>query len=83
MYICSLLMLTVILICIAFLFQSLPAPVKRRIKALKKLQLETANIEAKFYQEVHELECKYHNLYYPLYEKVIKSSVVDCVPLVS
>ncbi|XP_075234179.1 nucleosome assembly protein 1 [Lycorma delicatula] len=49
--------------------QSLPAPVKRRIKALKKLQLETANIEAKFYQEVHELECKYHNMYYPLYEK--------------
>lgn len=27
-------------------------------------------MEAKFYEEVHELECKYHQLYTPLYEKV-------------
>lgn len=52
------------------LFQQLPAPVKRRIKALKKIQLEATNIEAKFYEEVHLLECKYHKLYTPLYEKV-------------
>ena len=32
--------------------QSLPAPVRRRIKALKKLQLEATKIEAKFYEEV-------------------------------
>ena len=31
---------------------SLPAPVRRRIKALKKLQLEATKIEAKFYEEV-------------------------------
>ena len=31
---------------------SLPAPVRRRIKALKKLQMESTNIEAKFYEEV-------------------------------
>lgn len=49
--------------------ESLPAPVKRRLKSLKKLQLETTNIEAKFYEEVHQLECKYHELYTPLYEK--------------
>ncbi|XP_018907889.1 nucleosome assembly protein 1-like 1 isoform X2 [Bemisia tabaci] len=48
---------------------NLPAPVKRRIKALKNLQLQTAKIEAKFYEEVHQLECKYHNLYTPFYEK--------------
>ena len=33
-------------------FQSLPPAVKRRIKSLKKLQLETTKIEAKFYEEV-------------------------------
>lgn len=49
--------------------QNLPKPVKRRIKALKKLQLEYTNIEAKFFEEVHILECKYNKLYTPLYEK--------------
>merc|ERR1712029_1127582 len=44
---------------------SLPAPVKRRLKALKKIQLESTKIEAKFYEEVHKLECKYHELYEP------------------
>merc|ERR1719153_1823366 len=48
---------------------SLPAPVRRRIKALKKLQLEATKIEAKFYEEVHALECKYHSLYSPIYVK--------------
>lgn len=49
--------------------ESLPFLVKRRIKSLKKLQLETAKVEAKFYEEIHDLECKYHDLYRPLYEK--------------
>ena len=53
-------------------FQSLPAPVKRRLKALKKIQLESTKIEAKFYEEVHKLECKYHELYKPLYEQRVK-----------
>lgn len=57
-----------------FPLQNLPPPVKRRIKALKKMQLEATHIEAKFYEEVHELECKYHQLYTPLYEKVMKSN---------
>lgn len=48
---------------------SLPKSVKRRIKALKKIQLEYTNIEAKFFQEVHRLECKYNDLYMPLFEK--------------
>merc|ERR1712193_195706 len=46
---------------------SLPAPVKRRLKSLKKIQLESTKIEAKFYEEVHKLECKYHEMYKPLY----------------
>merc|ERR1719278_1135372 len=48
---------------------SLPAPVKRRLKALKKIQLESTKIEAKFYEEVHKLECKYHEMYKPLYDQ--------------
>ncbi|XP_053995976.1 nucleosome assembly protein 1-like 1 isoform X1 [Hylaeus anthracinus] len=49
--------------------KSLPAPVKRRIKALKQLQLFTTNIESKFYEDIHTLECAYYKLYAPLYEK--------------
>ena len=49
--------------------QSLPAPVKKRIKALKKIQLEATKIEATFYEEVHLLECKYHQKFGPLYAK--------------
>ncbi len=54
-----------------FLFhtQTLPAPVKRRLKALKKIQFEATKIEAKFYEEIHALEVKYHQMYTPLYEK--------------
>lgn len=61
----------------AEMLAALPAPVKRRIKALKKIQLEATNVEAKFFQEVHELECKYHKFYTPLYEKVSLTSLFD------
>ncbi|CAL7945313.1 unnamed protein product [Xylocopa violacea] len=57
--------------------QNLPAPVKRRIKALKQLQLVTTNIEAKFYEEVHALECVYYKMCAPLYEK--RSEIVSGV----
>lgn len=52
-----------------FLF-SLPKAVKRRINALKQLQVKCAHIEAKFYEEVHDLERKYAALYQPLFDKV-------------
>ncbi|XP_061678597.1 nucleosome assembly protein 1-like 4a isoform X1 [Syngnathoides biaculeatus] len=48
---------------------TLPKAVKRRVHALKRLQLQSAHIEAKFYEEVHELERKYAELYRPLYDK--------------
>lgn len=48
----------------------LPKVVKRRVHALKRLQVQSASIEAKFYEEVHELERKYAALYQPLFEKV-------------
>lgn len=49
--------------------ESLPKCVKRRIKALKKLQFESLKVEAKFYEEVHLLECKYSTKYQPILDK--------------
>lgn len=40
------------------------------MNALKNLQVKCAHIEAKFYEEVHELERKYAALYQPLFDKV-------------
>ncbi|XP_005170732.1 nucleosome assembly protein 1-like 4a isoform X1 [Danio rerio] len=50
-------------------FNLLPKNVKRRVYALKRLQLQSGNIEAKFYEEVHELERKYAGLYQPILDK--------------
>lgn len=60
--------------------KSLPAPVKRRLKALKKIQFESTLIEAKFYEEVHQLECKYHELYTPLFNKRTEITTGDYEP---
>jgi hypothetical protein len=45
-----------------------PAVVKR-LNALKNEQLRFTELEAKFFEEMHALECKYHKLYEPIYEK--------------
>ncbi|CAG5131120.1 unnamed protein product, partial [Candidula unifasciata] len=47
----------------------LPKEVKRRIKALKKLQNEIINIESEFYKEVNALELKYAPKYSKIFEK--------------
>lgn len=60
---------------LCFLF-SLPKAVKRRINALKQLQVKCAHIEAKFYEEVHDLERKYAALYQPLFDKVGASPLI-------
>ncbi|XP_065070800.1 nucleosome assembly protein 1-like 1 [Rhopilema esculentum] len=49
--------------------ESLPASVKRRVNALKNIQVEYAHIEGKFYKEVHALEMKYAEVFKPLYDK--------------
>ena len=52
----------------------LPKQVRNRVKALKNLQLKMVDIETKFYEELHMLECKYSKMYEPLFvqrEKVI------------
>ncbi|KAK1159867.1 nucleosome assembly protein 1-like 4 isoform X1 [Acipenser oxyrinchus oxyrinchus] len=51
------------------IMDSIPIQVKRRVNALKQLQVKCAHIEAKFYEEVHELERKYAALYQPLFDK--------------
>lgn len=48
---------------------SYPPEVRRRIKALKRLQLQTQELEAHFYLEVQQLEAKYQKLYQPLYDR--------------
>ncbi|EHB08476.1 Nucleosome assembly protein 1-like 1 [Heterocephalus glaber] len=50
-------------------FENLPRAVKRRVNALKNLQVKCAQTEAKFYKEVHDLERKYAVLYQPLFDK--------------
>ncbi|XP_031574966.1 nucleosome assembly protein 1-like 1 [Actinia tenebrosa] len=49
--------------------QNLPKSVKRRIKALKNLQVSCCKLEGKFYEEVHALECKYAEKFKPFYDK--------------
>lgn len=54
---------------------SLPKPIKRNVKALKKLQLEHVNLEVEFFKELHELEIKYEKKFEPLYDKVLSHSL--------
>ncbi|XP_078346000.1 nucleosome assembly protein 1-like 4 isoform X2 [Oculina patagonica] len=49
--------------------QSLPKPVKRRIKALKNIQVECCKVEGLFYERVHTLECEFAEKFKPLFEK--------------
>ncbi|XP_035231328.1 nucleosome assembly protein 1-like 1 isoform X2 [Stegodyphus dumicola] len=48
---------------------NLPKPVKRNVKALKKLQLAYVNTKVEYYKERHELEIKYEKKFEPLYGK--------------
>lgn len=49
--------------------EHLPQCVKNRLNALKNIQVECAKLEGKFYEEAHQLEMKYSELFKPLYEK--------------
>ena len=52
--------------------ESLPGPVRRRVAGLKGVQKEHSKLEAKFQEEVLELEKKYFAKFTPLYEKRAK-----------
>lgn len=47
----------------------IPPEVQRRIKALKKIQVEITQIESQFFREMHELEVKYAPMYTSHFEK--------------
>lgn len=49
--------------------ETLPKCVRRRINALKNIQVDFAKIEGKFYEEAHLLEMKYAEIFKPLYDK--------------
>lgn len=49
--------------------KNLPEQAQKNVKALKNVQLEHLKLEAKFFQEVYQLEKKYHVLYQPLLDK--------------
>lgn len=47
----------------------LPSFMKRRLDALKKLQLEHVELLHQYHKEIQEVELKYEKLYKPLYDK--------------
>ncbi|CAL8129535.1 unnamed protein product [Orchesella dallaii] len=49
--------------------QDIPAEVERRIKALKKIQVDITQIESQFFSEMHDLEVKYAPMYTQFFEK--------------
>lgn len=51
------------------MFKKLPAVAQGRVHALKNIQLKQVELEAKFYEEVYELERKYQTLYQPLQDQ--------------
>ena len=46
-----------------------PSALSKRINALKHVQRDMIKLEARFYEELQELEYKYNKLYEPFYEK--------------
>lgn len=49
--------------------QDLPPPVRRRVRALKKLQFEITKLEADFYTAVQRLEAEFQAKYQPFFDK--------------
>merc|ERR1712002_228714 len=51
------------------LMAKLPECMKKRVNALKNIQVQCEQLEAKFYEEAHSLEMKYAALFKPHYDK--------------
>ncbi|XP_015784720.1 nucleosome assembly protein 1-like 1-A [Tetranychus urticae] len=58
-------------------YDTLPKSVKRRVKALKKLQVDFLKMESQFHMEMHAIECKYNAMYQGLMSK--RSEIVNAV----
>ncbi|CAH8549508.1 unnamed protein product [Schistosoma margrebowiei] len=50
-------------------YHLLPGPIKRRVRALKKLQYETLKIDSEFYKELFALEAKYDVQHQQIFSK--------------
>ena len=57
--------------------ETLPECIKKRLNALKNIQVECAQLEGKFYEEAHQLEMKYAELFKPLYNK--RTNIVNAL----
>ena len=53
---------------------------QKKVNALKNIQLDMIKIEAKFFDDLHELECKYAKMYEPYYEKRKQIVIGDYQP---
>ncbi|XP_073983131.1 nucleosome assembly protein 1-like 1-A isoform X2 [Rhodnius prolixus] len=51
---------------------ALPQPIKKRIRALKKQQVSIINMEANFYNDIHNIEMKYYQQYKAIFDKRAK-----------
>ena len=47
----------------------LPVAIRKRVNAIKNIQLQTTKLEAELYKEVHKLEIEYAKKYAPLYQR--------------
>lgn len=55
--------------------ENIPQPIKKRIRALRYLQLANTNLEAKFHQSVYELERDFmekHSTFFEKRDSIIK-----------
>ncbi len=59
---------------------NLPKSIINRVNALKNIQLKMVNIETKFYEELHQLECKYSQMFEPLFDERNKIVVGEYEP---
>ena len=53
---------------------TVPPAILKRVNALKNIQTKLIDLETKFYEELHQLECKYAQMYEPYYvqrEKIV------------
>lgn len=52
----------------------IPETVRKRLRALKNIQLAYTSLEVQYFLDLHNIECKYHDMRIALYEK--RASIV-------
>lgn len=59
---------------------AISVPIKKRINALKNEQVKLLDLERQFFEEMHQLECKYAKLQEPILEKRRKIIIGEVEP---